>query len=495
MAERAVWRVPTVLWALFGVVALVAIWRIYPERLEGSGAVLTPVAIAFTTILLRRLWQLPPAITMSIALVLTVFSGGWKFMGLGGLPVNRLFVLFALLQIFLRAPGVVATPRLRLRPVHLMMAVALCFALASGIASGTLASSKSLLLFLDVFGVTPFLLYLVAPSVFSHDWERDLLLATLVGIGAYLGVTAIFECLGPHSLVFPHYIALADAETPGELKAGGPFQSTVAEGFATFTCAVAAVIALSRWRDARARAFAVLVTVVCGFGCFLTLERGVWLAAGAAIVVTALMTRRGRALLVPGAALLIIVLIGALTVFPQLSERTSARASYDQSIWDRKNQTAAGIRMIEAKPLTGFGFDRYETDAVDYFRQDPNYPMTGYTHSQFIVDPPSTLPLHDTYLAYAVELGLIGLTLWLGSVLWAVGEGIFGVGPPELRPWKLGLLAISVFFLVVSVVDPHTAPFPMVALLVWAGVATGHRPAVRTEPRASAPVDPALAPG
>ena len=52
----------------------------------------------------------------------------------------------------------------------------------------------------------PFLLYLVAPAAFATERQRTILLGTLAVVGAYLGATAFFEMIGPHSLVFPSFI-------------------------------------------------------------------------------------------------------------------------------------------------------------------------------------------------------------------------------------------------------------------------------------------------
>lgn len=473
MAARRVWRPPWYAWVVAGAAALLFIHAVKPAKLEGAWLLVTPLVVFAGILVARRLWELPPAITMCAAIALTVFSGGWAQMGMGGMPLNRLLVLAVLLQLLLRAPGTASLPRIRIGNVQLLMCATVLYAIASAAIAGTLASEQSLLLILDVFGVTPFVLFLVSPVVFAGERERNMLLATLVGVGAYLGLTAVFESVGPHALVFPSYIRHVDPELLSESKAGGPFQSPTANGFALFACAVAAVMALSRWRSLRARRFAAAVAVICLFGCFLTLERGVWIATVAAVVVAALATRKGRRWLAPGLAIAALAIVGALALSPQLAQRASSRAEYQQSLWDRQNQTAAGLRMVASRPLFGFGVGRYEREGLDYFRQPAEYPMTGYYHGVTVGVPDAILPIHDTYLAYAVELGLIGLLLWLAAIGWAVGGAIFTPGPPSLRPWKLGLLAAAVFFLVVGFVDPHTAPFPVVLLFVWAGLARG----------------------
>jgi putative inorganic carbon (HCO3(-)) transporter len=475
MPARRVWRPPTIAWVLLGLLGLALTAKLYPEKLEGRWMLVGPAMIVCGVLALRRIWELPPAAPLTAAVVLSVFSGAWSQIGLGGFPLDRLMALIALAMCFLAAPGTARMPRLEVRGVHLLMALTLMYAFGSAAAAGTLDTEAGRLTLFDQLGLMPYLLFFIAPSVYAGERERSMLLAALVGLGAYLGITATFEILGPHSLVFPSYIVEADATKPGVLRAGGPFGSAIAMGCATFACAVAAAIAYTRWQG-RAKALAVACGALSLFGCFLTLQRGVWIGAILAIVLTGLLTRQGRRWLVPGLALGVVAIALALALSPSLSQRASDRAGSEKTVLDRRNQMAAGMRMIEAKPLFGFGLDRYRADAEEYFRQPATYPMVGYYANTLIGFPQQPLPLHNTYLAYAVELGLVGLLLWLAALLWAVLEGALRAGPRALRPWKLGLLAVAVCVLVMSLVNPHEPPFAMLLLLVWAGVATGARP-------------------
>jgi putative inorganic carbon (HCO3(-)) transporter len=468
MPVRAVWRPPWYAWLLLGAVALILGDRIGPGGLRGDWLVLIPLA-AVGTLLVRTLWSLHPSVTMCASIALTIFSGAWSQMGLGGLPLDRLLLVIVLLQFVLRAPGAAHTPRMHVQKIHLLMGVAILYVAVSAVASHTLTTETGFLSFFDQFGLAPYLVFLAAPAVFAGEHERRLLLATLVGLGAYLGFTAIFESIGPHALVFPRYILRVDAELPGH-RAGGPFQSSVSEGIATFACAVAAVIALTRWRGLGTRALAAIAGLVSLFGCFLTLERGVWIAAAAGIVITASMTSTGRRLLLPGVTACVIVIGGALLLSPALAQKTSTRINDHESVWARENQTAAGLRMIQAKPLFGFGWDRYTTDGLAYFRESADYPFNGWpiiiteTHS-------ARLPLHNAYLSYAVELGIVGALLWFAVFLWGMGDAIFSRGSYAAYPWKLGLLAIAICFFVVGFFNPYQAPFPTMLIWVWAGVA------------------------
>ncbi len=485
MAVRATWRPPWFAWTALWIVALALTYEAKPHLLHGRLLVLMPLALLAGVLLVRWLWEQPPAVAMCAAIALSVFSGAWGQIGLSGAPLDRLLLVIVLLQFLLRAPGVAHAPRPQLRGIHLLMCLTVLYAVVSSVAAQTLANQTNSLALLDQLGAAPYLMYLLAPAVFNGARERNLLLATLVGVGAYLGFTAIFESLGPHALVFPRYIAHVDRELPGE-RAGGPFQSSVTEGFATFACAVAAVIALRLWRTQRARHFAAASACACFCGCFLTLERSVWIAAVLGALLAALASASGRRWLLPGALACTVAIGGALVVIPSLASKTSARASNQRSVWDRKNQTAAGLRMVAAKPLFGFGWGRYTRDGLDYFRQAADYPLSGFAPnvSGLSLRP---LPLHDTYLSYAVELGLVGLLLWLATLVWGVGGAIFARGSPALRTWKLGLIAVAVFFVVVAAFNPYQQDFPVLLLWIWAGVAVGGPSLAMQERRVRAP--------
>ena len=266
MAERAVWRPPWQAWALLGASALILVDLLAPARLSGHWLLVTPLLLMAAVLVIRRLWELSPAINSCVAIVLSIFSGAWFQIGLGGLPLDRLMVALVLLQLLLRAPGVAHVPRVQIRGVHFLMALTIIYVLASAAAAGTLGSERGLLSLVDMFGLAPYLMFLAAPAIFSGQRERNLLLATLVGLGAYLGITAIFESFGPHGLVFPHYIARVDVELPDE-RAGGPFQSSVVEGFATYACAVAAVMAFAAWPRSRRSSASSGVTSRLSAGC------------------------------------------------------------------------------------------------------------------------------------------------------------------------------------------------------------------------------------
>ncbi len=483
--RRLPWRVPWYMWVCLGGAALGLIHLRAPQLLHGELLFIVGAALLLLLLLGAILWELPPALMLCGAIALTTFSGNWTQLGLPGFPFvpDRILVLGALLALLLRSPGAARLPHLKLRAVHLLLLATVVYATASATLAGTLGSQVTVFALLDRLGVIPFLMLLVAPAIFAGPRERNWLLATLVGLGAYLGLTAIFETIGPQAMVFPRYIHHVDVAR-GIAEAVGPFAAVVSEGFGCYACAVAAIIAFFQWRG-RWRWIAAAVAVVALFGSFLSLERGVWIGTAAGGVAVALYAREVRRWLIPAAAACAVVVTTVLALSPTLGAASSSRLHDLYPVWDRQNQTAAALRMIEAKPLFGFGWNNYANTATDYFQLARTYPLTGYPSALNVQFDNSragngalrvtsrggvTGALHNSYLSYAVELGLVGACLWLVALLWGLGGAIFSRGSPELRPWRLGLLALTVCFLVIAAVDPLSQNFTQLLLWTWAGV-------------------------
>ena len=96
----------------------------------------------------------------------------------------------------------------------------------------------------------PFLLFLTAPLAFRTQRQRQVLLVTFVTLGAYLGLTVVFETVKLDALVFPKYIL----DPHYGIHAGrgrGPFVEAVTNGLALFTCSVVCAIAVAQWHDRR----------------------------------------------------------------------------------------------------------------------------------------------------------------------------------------------------------------------------------------------------
>jgi O-antigen ligase len=418
------------------------------------------IAFAIATVVFAGclVWQLDPAYTLSLAIVLSPIAGNWQQLGIpGALAPDRLLLTAGILQVLFRAPAVRDRPPLRLRAAHVFQALAVLYAVGSAVAAGALSSRAQVFRIVDAFGVLPFLTFLVAPIAFRTERQRAVLLVALVGLGCYLSLTVVFEVARINALVFPKYIL--------NLKYGihihrgrGPFVDAVANGFGLFVCAVACVVALTKWSRRGPRALAAMTAVLCVVGILLSVERSVWIGAVAASVVAVLCAPRLVRYFVPAAAVAAGAVAAALLLIPGLPAQVRQRYNAVGTIWDRKNLAVAALNMIEAKPLTGFGWGRFQAESQDYFRQSQSYPLTA-----------TAAGVHNFALLYAVELGIPGMTLWVTALLTGIGAALLARGPPEIAPWRTGLIALFVIFVVVANAVPPTL-FANLSLWLWAGV-------------------------
>ena len=312
---------------------------------------------------------------------------------------------------------------------------------------------------LDRFGLVPFLMFCLAPLVFGSDRQRRFLLGVLIVVGAYIGIVNFLEGVGLNNLVVPNYIVNPNVGLHFG-RARGPFVEAVADGLSLYMCAVAAAIGLAVWRKPWIRFVCFAVIVLAALGILFTLTRAVWIGAVAGSLAALLTVPRMRRYILPGIIIGVIGVYAALALVPELSEKASDRIESKSPVWDRYNTNAAALRMVEARPIFGFGWQTFEAKGPDYMRQADAYPLTG-----------AGLEVHNVFLSHLAELGIVGAALWCVALFGAVGGAIVRRGPPELYPWRIGLLAVFICFLIVGNLGPLSYPFPNVLLWTWAGIA------------------------
>jgi O-antigen ligase len=436
-----------------------ALWLIY--RVSPGGAfflLLLTTALPATAYVV---WNAHPAAVLSAGLGLSIFSGSWKYMGFPELVApDRLLIAAAIVTVIARAPQVRDRPPIQIGPIHWLLAATVAYIVASALAAGTFFEKAALLRLTDRVGIVSFLLFMLAPVIFAKAQHRSMLLGCLVAVGLYLAVTSFFEALGLTALVYPRYIS--DPAIGIHVgRARGPFLEAVGNGTAIYIGLVAAVIAARTWHGRWQRNVASVTAVLCAGSLVFTLTRSVWVGSAAATVVTMLAHPQLRRWLLPVAVGAALMTAGTIALVPGLGENVQARESSQGPIWDRLNLSRAALNMAEARPLVGFGWERFKVVGTDYFQQG-DFPLTAGVG----------VNVHSAYLSNLAELGLAGTSLWLLSTVLAVWMALRRRGPPELVPWRYGLIAISVLFLVVSgFVYPYL--FGVVVLWVWAGIVYG----------------------
>ncbi|HUB98752.1 MAG TPA: O-antigen ligase family protein [Solirubrobacterales bacterium] len=395
----------------------------------------------------------------SAAIALTIFSGSWRELGFPSLvSPDRLLLIVAFVVFLLRDPALGRRPYVRLTPTHAVLIFGAAFALCSTIAAGTISQSSALAPLVDRFGLIPLMLFVAGPVVFAGEHQRRILLGTLMAVGAYLGLTALFEGVGLHQLVFPRYIVDLNPEVQVG-RARGPFEAAAVNGVALYCCAVASVIAYVTIPRRGVRALALAIAALCLFDLIFTQERSVWVGAVAATLAACLAAPQLRRRLPVIVLAVAFGVLGAFAFVPGLQQQTVERIGDHETEWDRLNLNKAAENMIRDRPLFGFGLGTFQQRSAPYFELNPEFPLTA-TRGE----------LHNIVLSYAVELGLVGVFIWLLGLALAVGGAIVTRGPPELYPWRIGLIAVTVIWLIVANLVPMVQPFPNYLLWLWAGV-------------------------
>jgi len=419
------------------------------------------------------------------ALMLELFSGNWGLMGIP-LPLDRIAMAIALGALVLKGTRNVGARRLVLRPLHLALLSALAWCAISGIIVGTLQTSLGFYAFLDRFGFFPFLLFCLAPIFFGTTRQRNILLAALVGMGIYLGLTGCLEGIHLYKLLFPRYIANPNVGIHWG-RARGPFLESTGDGFCTFVGMVAGAIGLRTWQSARARLLCLLAIGADLATLFFTLTRSVWLGALLGIVGTMMLTKKTRRLLIPLMVAGSIVMVGTLVASPTIRAEALGRATDQSPVWDRQNTDLAALRIMKEKPIFGVGWENFLNVAPNYMLQQPNYPITGVG-----------LEVHNVFLSHAAELGIPGLLLWLagflGAVRWAFlpalmtmlnrrGKSSRSPPDPEMQRWLAGGVAIVLCFLVIADSAPFSEPLPNTLVWIWLGIlAAPYTSVIRLQP-------------
>jgi O-antigen ligase len=388
-------------------------------------------------------------------LVADVFSGYTHGLGL---PIGPDRLLLALTGLLLILDARVAWRSLRLRPVHLAALATVVVAGLSAISVGSFSTSLGFFALLDRL-VVPYLAFAAAPLVFREAADRKLLVTVLAALGVYLGVTAVFEVIGPKSLVFPRYIRNPAVGIQFG-RARGPFAESEADGLTLVACGYAAMLLMRSAAARRGRWFGGIAAVICAVGALLTLTRSVWLGMALGLILVAIADRRLRAPVVIGAVGVAAVAAVSLASIPALQSRVDQRASASLSIFDRQNTDAAALRVVQAHPLTGIGWSEFLSKGQNYVRQSPNYPLTH-----------TDIEVHNVVLSRLAEIGVPGAAIWLLSVLFGPGLALRRPRTPAEASWRLAFIGAFSAWAVSVMFSPLPYPLPNALVWLFAGLA------------------------
>jgi len=254
--------------------------------------------------------------------------------------------------------------------------------------------------------IVPFTLFHLAKLVFTDEsgFRQFEIFAVLVL--AYLSFTAIAFLVGARELIFPKFILDESLGFHAD-RARGPLLQAVANGV---SLNVLGLLALHAYRRKTVRGIAMLLLLASvPVAILATMTRAVWLSFAASVVAAMVACRRRMILrvCVVGAVVtaLIVVVILSTQLGGALSDRFEERGPVDY----RAAVYAGGWSMFLERPFFGWGFHSMPEELPRY--------VSGYKEK--------VLYPHNTYLELLVELGVVGLALymWLMWELWKLGRG------------------------------------------------------------------------
>lgn len=255
--------------------------------------------------------------------------------------------------------------------------------------------------------IVPFTLFHVVGMVFTSGQRFRLFEIFAIIVLAYLSFTAIAFLMGARSLIFPSYI-LDESIGFHTDRARGPFLQAVANGV---SLNILGVLALHAYRRGSVRGAKMVVLLASlPIAILATMTRAVWLSF-AATVLALIFLSKSRTLRIACAALVLLgglalaVVVSCSQLGDSLSDRLKERGPLDY----RQAVYVGGWEMFMQRPLTGWGFHQMPSELPRH--------VSGY--SEKVLYP------HNTYLELLVELGVVGLALylWLMWELWRLGGG------------------------------------------------------------------------
>lgn len=262
--------------------------------------------------------------------------------------------------------------------------------------------------FIETSAIIPFMMYLLGRRLFARESAVRFVLWSILGFALYSTMVSIFQFYAP-GLVWPRYIVTAPN---WPTRAVGVFNQPVGNGMVLIIGFVVAImLASDRGEPAWRRALLWLYALTSTLAIYLTHTRAEYLAFAVVLILGVLLVTEARGVFVglTGAITLVIGLNWSTFTSP---DRAAGGVGSVSEIWDRLNSTATSIWAFKREPLFGWGIGRFQ--AVNF-----------YDHQQWSNDIPWIRGLgiasHETELGILVDLGVLGLLLWLCVLVPIIG--------------------------------------------------------------------------
>lgn len=259
--------------------------------------------------------------------------------------------------------------------------------------------------------VVPMCLYLVVRLVEPDERELRWLVPAVVFVLLTQSLIGLISWTVPGVLP-SDWLGKLGERTIGSLRTPDVFGTTVLFcGLFLFNGA------LNARNRAIGRVWAVLVLVLTMFMIFMTFSRGNWLAGSLALFGTLFIYRDFAKVLVVVLAPIVILALatGALAGQVRYAQERFLSQQSEESALSRLPVVFAAVRMFEAKPLVGWGYESFDRFDREFQRQvgDLIYPEKDHAS-------------HNLYLTTLAEQGIIGFLLFLGPMFYWLVRSVAG---------------------------------------------------------------------
>jgi O-antigen ligase len=312
----------------------------------------------------------------------------------------------------------------------------------------------------------PLAMFLVGRWVFISVRAIRVLLWSMVGAAAYSALVSIGQFAAP-AVVWPRYIV---NDPKWADRAVGVFNQPVVNGLVLIVGFLAATLIASHAVEPRLlRVCAAATAVATAYALFLTHTRAVWLSFALVLVIGAVAGRgyrRGFVLTLGAMALAVAINWSTFTS----SDRGAGGVGSADEVQDRLNSIATSIWAFQQRPLTGWGIGRFPAvNTYHHLHYSPEIPwQRGFGISSHL----------DT-LGILVELGIIGLALWIAVLVLIYSRLVRATRQlpvNEMYGRPLGLTALMCLVaqsITGLTVDLRFFDFPNIIVMLLAGAVIG----------------------
>ena len=319
------------------------------------------------------------------------------------------------------------------------------------------------------FNYVPVMLYFLVRWVRLEVADLKVFAALMVAFGIYLAFTGVAETRGLTALVFPKYIMTSEfTEFLG--RGRGPFLNPVTNGIFMAVCICCALMWWPRATSMRGRLAILTLTLVIAFGVYSTYTRSTWLSlvVGMGAFVFWPSSSQQKGLMIVAATIVMILLLPVIgeKIFSFKRDKEVTQAEMEKSALMRPLFAEVAWNMFQDKPIHGVGFAQYPK---------AKYPYLQSPHTTKPLMTTRGLMQHNVFLAYVVDMGLVGLAALMGllATMYFVSWRIWQNQSLDLWARQFGLanvVLLSGYCINGMFHDVSIIPMMHMLLLFWLGV-------------------------